>query len=148
MFAHLHTHSEYSLLDGLSKIPELVARAQELGQQALAITDHGALYGAIELYQTANERGVKPIIGLEAYVAAGSRRERTSGDKSPYHLTLLAQNEAGYRNLLKLSTASHLEGFYYRPRVDRELLEQHNEGLIVLSGLPLQRDNGGAGGRA
>ncbi|MSQ42064.1 MAG: DNA polymerase III subunit alpha [Dehalococcoidia bacterium] len=136
MFAHLHTHSEYSLLDGLSKIPELVARAQQLGQQALAITDHGALYGAIELYETARAAGVKPIIGLEAYVAPGSRRDRSPAAKTSYHLTLLAQNERGYRNLLKLSTASHLEGFYYKPRVDRELLEQHSEGLFALSGCP------------
>ena len=136
MFTHLHTHSEYSLLDGLSKIPDLVERARALGQDALAITDHGVLYGAIELYETAIAHEIKPIIGLEAYVARGSRLERNPADKSPYHLTLLAQDESGYRNLLKLSTASHLEGFYYRPRVDRELLEQHSEGLIVLSGCP------------
>ncbi len=136
MFAHLHTHSEYSLLDGLSKIPDLVARAQALGQEALAITDHGALYGAIQFYEAALAAGVKPIIGLEAYVAHGSRHERSAAERSPWHLTLLAQNEAGYQNLLALSTASHLEGFYYRPRVDRELLERHAEGLIVLSGCP------------
>ena len=136
MFAHLHTHSEYSLLDGLSRIPDLVQRARSLGQEALAITDHGALHGAIELYEQAHEHGIKPIIGLEAYVARGSRLERRPADKSSHHLTLLAQNEHGYRNLLKLSTASHLEGFYYRPRIDRELLERHAEGLIVLSGCP------------
>ena len=136
MFTHLHTHSEYSLLDGLSKIPDLVGRAKALGQDALAITDHGVLYGAIELYETASAHEIKPIIGLEAYVAPRSRLERNPADKSPHHLTLLAKDERGYRNLLKLSTASHLEGFYYRPRVDRELLEQHSEGLIVLSGCP------------
>ncbi len=136
MFTHLHTHSEYSLLDGLSKIPDLVREAKALGQTALAITDHGALYGAIELYETAKANEVKPIIGLEAYVAPGSRTDRDPNDRSPFHLTLLAQNEIGYRNLIKLSSASHLEGFYYRPRIDRELLEQYNEGLIALSGCP------------
>ncbi|MQC16625.1 MAG: DNA polymerase III subunit alpha [Chloroflexi bacterium] len=136
MFAHLHTHTEYSLLDGLSKIEPLVQRAKELGQDALAITDHGALYGAIEFYTTAKKHGVKPIIGIEAYVAPGSRFDKDPKNRWPHHLTLLAQNETGYRNLLKLSTASHLEGFYYRPRMDKELLEAHSEGLIALSGCP------------
>ncbi|MSQ31260.1 MAG: PHP domain-containing protein, partial [Dehalococcoidia bacterium] len=134
MFTHLHTHTEYSLLDGLSKIEPLVERAQALGQTALAITDHGALYGAIEFYETAKKHGIKPIIGMEAYVAPGSRFDRDPKVRWPYHLTLLAQNETGYRNLLKLTSASHLEGFYYRPRLDRELLEAHSEGLIALSG--------------
>ncbi len=136
MFTHLHTHTEYSLLDGLSKIEPLVERAHELGQRALAITDHGALYGAIEFYQAAKKHDIKPVIGIEAYVAPGSRFEKDPKQRWPYHLTLLAQNETGYRNLLKLSSASHLEGFYYRPRMDRELLEQHSEGLIALSGCP------------
>ena len=136
MFTHLHVHSEYSLLDGLSRVPQLVARAAELGQDALAITDHGAMYGAIEFYEQAKQHGVKPIIGLEGYVAPGSRLERNPRQRSPFHLTLLAQNETGYRNLLKLSSASHLEGFYYRPRMDRELLAAHSEGLIALSGCP------------
>ncbi|MBM3139056.1 MAG: DNA polymerase III subunit alpha, partial [Chloroflexi bacterium] len=136
MFAHLHTHTEFSLLDGLSKIPELVSRARELGQEALAITDHGALHGAIQFYETANAGGVKPIIGLEAYVAPGTRFDRNAKSRWPYHLVLLAQNATGYRNLLKLSSASHLEGFYYRPRVDRELLAAHADGLIALSGCP------------
>jgi len=135
-FAHLHTHSEFSLLDGLSRIPDLVSRAQELGHPAIAVTDHGNLYGAIQFYQEATQRGVKPIIGLEAYVAAGSRFERNPSERSPFHLTLLATNVTGYRNLIKLSTASHLEGFYYRPRIDRGLLEQHSEGLIALSACP------------
>ena len=135
-FTHLHTHSEYSLLDGLSKIPDLVARASELGMDALAVTDHGAMYGAIELYEEARGAGIKPIIGLEGYVAPGSRLVHNPAERSPYHLTLLAQNETGYRNLVKLSTASHLEGFYYRPRMDRELLAAHSEGLVVLSGCP------------
>ncbi len=136
MFTHLHTHSEYSLLDGLSKIPDLVARAQALGQDALAITDHGVLYGAIQFYEQARAAGVKPIVGLEAYVAHASRHDRGAAERSPWHLTLLAQNEVGYRNLLALSSASHLEGFYYRPRIDRELLASHSEGLIALSGCP------------
>ncbi len=136
MFAHLHTHSEYSLLDGLSKIPDLVARAKALGQESLAITDHGVLYGAVQFYEAARAAGVKPIIGLEGYVAHGSRHDRSAAERSPWHLTLLARDETGYRNLLALSTASHLEGFYYRPRIDRELLERHAEGLIVLSGCP------------
>ena len=136
MFTHLHTHTEYSLLDGLSKIDPLMARARSLGQRALAITDHGALYGAIEFYEAAKAHAIKPIIGIEAYVAPGSRFERDPKQRWPYHLTLLAQNETGYRNLLKLSSASHLEGFYYRPRMDRALLEAHSEGLIALSGCP------------
>ena len=134
-FAHLHTHSEYSLLDGMSKIPALVERAAALDMPALAVTDHGAMYGALELYETATKAGIKPIIGLEGYVAPKSRHEKKSGEW-PHHLTLLAQNEQGYRNLLKISSLSHLEGFYRRPRMDRELLEQYNEGLIVLSGCP------------
>ena len=136
MFAHLHTHSEYSLLDGMSTIPELVARARALGQEALAVTDHGALYGALKFYEEARANALNPIIGLEAYVAPKSRLERNPAERTPYHLTLLAQNETGYRNLLRLSSASHLEGFYYRPRVDRELLAAHGEGLIALSACP------------
>src|SRR5690242_16287322 len=108
MFTHLHTHSEFSLLDGLSRIPDLVARAKEMGQDALAITDHGNLYGAIQFYEEARKHEVKPIIGIEAYVAQSSRFERKAADRSQFHLTLLAQNEVGYHNLLKLSTASHL----------------------------------------
>ncbi|MDA0351428.1 MAG: DNA polymerase III subunit alpha [Chloroflexi bacterium] len=134
-FAHLHTHTEYSLLDGMSKIPDLVARAASFGMPALAVTDHGAMYGALELYDSATKAGIKPIIGLEGYVAPGSRHEKKSGEW-PNHLTLLAQNETGYKNLLKISSKSHLEGFYRRPRMDRELLEEHSEGLIVLSGCP------------
>ena len=136
MFTHLHTHSEFSLLDGLSAIPDLVARAKELGQDALAITDHGNLHGALRFYDEARAQGLKPIVGLEGYVAPGSRLDRSPAARTPWHLTLLAQNETGYRNLLQLSTASHLEGFYYRPRVDRELLARHADGLIALSGCP------------
>ena len=134
MFAHLHTHSEYSLLDGLSRIPDLVGRAKELGLGALALTDHGNLHGAVSFYEEARAAGIKPIIGVEAYVAPKGRFSREAGDKQPYHLVLLARNLEGYQNLLTLLSAAHLEGFYYRPRVDRELLEKHGSGLIALSG--------------
>ena len=134
-FVHLHTHSEYSLLDGMSKIDSMVQRASELEMPALAVTDHGQLHGALEFYEKAKAFDINPIIGLEAYVSPGSRFEKKTGDW-PYHLTLLAKDEGGYRNLLKLSSLSHLEGFYRKPRVDRELLEKYSEGLIVLSGCP------------
>ncbi|MCH8994297.1 MAG: DNA polymerase III subunit alpha [Chloroflexi bacterium] len=134
MFTHLHLHTEYSLLDGLSRIPQLLDRVAELGQEACAITDHGALYGVIDFYQEARSRGIKPIIGVEAYIAQGDRTSRDPKDKSQYHLTLLARNQKGYRNLLTLVTKANLEGFYYKPRMDRELLERHGEGIIALSG--------------
>lgn len=134
-FVHLHTHTEYSLLDGMSKIPELVQRAVSTEMPALAITDHGTMYGALELYEAATNAGIKPIVGLEGYVAPGSRHDKQSGEW-PNHLTLLAQNEVGYQNLLKLSSKSHLEGFYRRPRMDREILEEYSEGIVVLSGCP------------
>jgi len=134
-FVHLHTHSEYSLLDGMSKIDAMVQKAKMLEMPALAITDHGQLHGALEFYEKAKAVDIKPIVGLEAYVSPGSRFEKKTGDW-PYHLTLLAKDESGYSNLLKLSSLSHLEGFYRKPRVDRELLERYSEGLIVLSGCP------------
>ena len=136
MFTHLHNHTEFSLLDGLSRIEPLVQRAAELGMSHLAITDHGGLYGAIDFYQAARANGVTPIIGCEMYVAPGSRHDRNPNDKKPYHMTVLAKNQAGYSNLVKLVTASNLEGFYYHPRVDRDLLERYNEGLVVMSGCP------------
>lgn len=135
-FVHLHNHSEYSLLDGHSRLAEMSKRAAALGQPAIALTDHGNVHGAIEFYQAAKKVGVKPIIGVEGYVAPGPRTERNSQERFPYHLTLLAQNHTGYQNLLRLVTRGHLEGFYYRPRFDRELLEQYSEGVIVLSGCP------------
>ena len=135
-FTHLHTHTEYSMLDGISRIPDLVDRAVELEMRALAITDHGSLYGAVDFYSECKDRHIKPIIGCETYVAHESRLDRGANERSPHHLVLLAQNNTGYRNLMKLVTLSHLEGFHYRPRVDREILEQHREGLIVLSGCP------------
>ncbi len=133
MFTHLHIHTQYSLLDGMCRTPELVARAKELGMDSLAITDHGVMYGVIEFYLAAREAGIKPIIGCEVYVAPNSRLSRTAGDKNHYHLILLARNQTGYQNLIQLSTRAQLEGFFYRPRVDRELLEQYHEGLIALT---------------
>ncbi|MDO8557965.1 MAG: DNA polymerase III subunit alpha [bacterium] len=134
-FVHLHVHSHYSLLDGLSKIDELVVRAKELGMEALALTDHGAMYGIIEFYQKAKKAGIKPIIGQEFYVTAGSMHDkRAKIDDQRYHLTVLAKNNIGYKNLIKLSTVAHLEGFYYKPRIDRPTLAKHSEGLIGLSG--------------
>lgn len=134
-FTHLHVHTHYSLLDGLPKIGELVNRAKDLGMDALAITDHGALYGAIEFYKKAKEVGIKPIIGMEAYVASQDHLAKRPGlDDKQYHLTLIAANTEGYQNLIKLSTISHLDGFYYKPRVDHELLKTYGKGLIALSG--------------
>ena len=135
-FIHLHCHSHYSLLDGAGTIDKLVARAKALAMPALAITDHGNLYGALEFYQEAKEQGIKPIIGYEAYIARGSRTDRSAAKKKDAynHLTLLAHNHAGYKNLLKLASIANLEGFYHKPRIDKEILEQYNEGLICLSG--------------
>jgi len=137
MFTHLHLHTEYSLLDGLSRIPDVMDRVAAIGQRAVAMTDHGALYGAIDFYREAKQRGIKPIIGLEAYIAPGSRLKKSDTRANNYfHLTLLARNMEGYRNLIKLSTKSHLEGFYYKPRMDKELLAEHGKGIIALSGCP------------
>ncbi len=135
-FVHLHTHSEYSLLDGANRISDLVRRAAKYEMPALALTDHGCLFGAWTFRKAAARAGVKPIIGMEAYVAPGSRLERTRdalGEKAYYHLVLLARDRTGYQNLVKLSSAGYTEGFYYRPRIDRELLRAHSEGLIVSS---------------
>jgi DNA polymerase-3 subunit alpha len=135
-FVHLHCHSHYSLLDGAGGLDRLVERAKALRMNALALTDHGNLHGALEFYRKANTVGIKPIIGYEAYVAPGRRTEKeaSSMKEASYHLTLLVENRAGYQNLLKLASAAFLEGFYFRPRIDKELLEEHNEGLICLSG--------------
>ena len=134
MFTHLHVHTEYSLLDGMSRIPKLVDRAKQLGMDSLAITDHGVMYGAIQFYLAAREVGIKPIIGCEIYITPNSRFSRDAGNKNNYHLTLLAKNQTGYNNLIQLTTKANLEGFYYRPRVDKELLKQYHHGLIALSG--------------
>src|SRR3989344_5616025 len=133
-FVHLHTHTHYSLLDGLTKIDDLVARTKELGMDAVAITDHGVLYGAIEFYQKAKKAGIKPIIGVEAYIINNmyDKRPGTEG-KNYYHLILLAENDIGYKNLIKLATAASLDGFYYKPRIDKNLLRANAEGIIGLS---------------
>ncbi len=133
-FVHLHTHSEFSLLDGLGKLNDLIARAKSFGMDSLAVTDHGAMYGSFKFYLKAKAAGIKPIIGVETYVARRSRFDKEGKiDTDPYHLVLLAQNETGYKNLLKLVTHAHLEGYYYKPRIDWELLKEHHEGLICLS---------------
>ncbi|MEI6280594.1 MAG: DNA polymerase III subunit alpha [bacterium] len=136
-FIHLHTHSHYSLLDGLSKLEDLVDLAKKHGMSAVAITDHGNMYGAIEFYKTAKKAGIKPIIGVEAYMTAGSRLTKSAeatGTKRYYHLTLLAKNLEGYKNLIKLVTIANLEGYYYKPRMDKEILEKYSSGVIALSG--------------
>ena len=132
-FTHLHVHTEYSLLDGSAKIKELVERVKELGMDSIAITDHGAMYGAIEFYKAAKEVGIKPIIGCEVYVAAGSRLTKEGKGGGYYHLVLLAENETGYHNLIKLVSYGFIDGFYYKPRVDKELLRQYHEGIIASS---------------
>src|SRR4030095_624800 len=132
-FVHLHVHSDYSLLDGATRIDSMVERAAKLGMPALALTDHGSLFGAVEFYEACRKKGVNPILGMETYVTRGSRHDRGKEDAT-YHLVLLARDAVGYRNLAKLSSLAYLEGFYYKPRVDRELLEKHREGLVALSG--------------
>ncbi|MCR4328284.1 MAG: DNA polymerase III subunit alpha [Patescibacteria group bacterium] len=132
-FVHLHTHSHYSLLDGLAKIEDLVARTKELGMDTLALTDHGVLYGAVEFYKKTRAAGIKPILGVEAYIAPKERQNKDAGDRY-YHLILLAENNTGWKNLIKLVTKAQLEGFYYKPRMDKELLREYHEGIISLSG--------------
>ena len=134
-FVHLHNHSDYSLLDGAAKIKPLVARAVKFGMPAIALTDHGNLFGALEFYTAARKAGVKPIIGMEAYITTGDRRDRTAKKGSAAnHITLLAENEEGYKNLVKLTSIGYMEGFYYKPRIDLEVLQEHCKGLIALSG--------------
>ena len=136
-FTHLHVHTEYSLLDGSNKIKEYVARVKELGMDSAAITDHGVMYGVIDFYRAAREAGINPILGCEVYVAPGSRFDRetgkASGDDRYYHLVLLAENNQGYANLMKIVSRGFVEGFYYKPRIDMEILEQYHEGIIALS---------------
>ena len=133
-FVHLHVHSEYSLLDGLSKVKALVQAAKREGMTALALTDHGALYGAAEFYRAARQAGIKPILGMEAYLVPDVHKKNPKLDRSPYHLLLLAQNETGWKNLMKLASYAQLEGFYYKPRIDYEALARHAEGLIATTG--------------
>jgi len=135
-FVHLHCHSHYSLLDGANRIPELVAHAKSQGMNALALTDHGNLYGAIEFYQECKSAGINPIVGYEAYVAPGNRGEREARRRGEagFHLTLLARDNTGFRNLIKMASSAFLDGYHYVPRIDKELLEAHEEGVICLSG--------------
>ena len=135
-FVHLHCHSHYSLLDGAGPINRLVGRAKDHGMNALAITDHGNLHGALEFYRECKKKEINPIIGYEAYIAPNSRFEKDAGNmkEASYHLTLLCQNKTGFKNLLKMASAAYLEGFYFKPRIDKELLAAHSEGIICLSG--------------
>src|SRR3954468_10901998 len=136
-FVHLHVHTHYSLLDGACRVDKLVARTKELGMDAIAITDHGAIFGVVEFYNECKKQGIKPIIGMEAYMAPGDRRDRStpSGNagEAAYHLLLLAETLQGYQNLIKLSSISYREGFYYKPRIDKEVLRQFSKGIIATS---------------
>src|SRR6187455_2218064 len=136
-FVHLHVHTHYSLLDGACKIPQLVRRAKSLGQDALAITDHGCMFGVIEFFNECKKQGIKPILGMEAYMAPGDRRERSTpggnAGEAAYHLLLLAADLEGYKNLIKLSSLAYREGFYYKPRIDKEVLREYSKGLIATS---------------
>ena len=152
-FVHLHTHSHYSLLEALPKIPDLVATAAKDGQRALALTDNGNLYGAIEFYKECKEQSLKPVIGVDFYVAPRTRHDKEHRvDDRTSRLVLLAKNETGYRNLIQLVSRSHLEGFYYRPRIDRELIELYCDGLVAIlpsfGGEHARALKEGAGGRA
>ena len=135
-FVHLHVHTQYSLFDGLCKIPDMVKRAKELNMPAVAITDHGVMYGVIDFYRAAKAAGIKPVLGCEVYVAPGSRFDKEavgSGDDRYYHLVLLAENDIGYHNLMKIVSRGFTEGYYYKPRVDIEVLQEFHEGIIALS---------------
>ena len=134
-FAHLHVHTEYSLLDGSNKIKEYVKRVKELGMDSAAITDHGVMYGVIDFYKACKAEGIRPILGCEVYVAPNSRfdKELTGGEDRYYHLVLLAENDTGYANLMKIVSRGFTEGYYYKPRVDMEILREFHEGIIALS---------------
>jgi len=133
-FTHLHVHTHYSLLDGACKIPELVKRAKALGMDSLAITDHGCMFGVIEFFNECKKEGIKPILGMEAYMAPTSRFERKDvNGEAAYHLLLLAKNIEGYKNLLKLSSTAYVDGFYRKPRIDKDILREHRNGLIATS---------------
>ena len=132
-FVHLHLHSEYSLLDGACRIKDIPKRVKECGQHAVAITDHGNMYGAIAFYKACKAEGIKPIIGCEVYVSPTSRFDKRNSGESPYHLVLLCKNEIGYKNLIYLASKAYTEGFYGKPRIDEELLFSHCEGLVALS---------------
>ncbi len=132
-FTHLHVHTEYSLLDGASRIEELIERCSELGMESIAITDHGVMYGVVDFYKAAKKHNIKPILGCEVYVAKRRLTDMESLDRSSAHLILLAENETGYKNLMKLSSIGFVDGFYYKPRVDYDTLEIYSKGLICLS---------------
>ena len=135
-FVHLHLHSQYSLLDGAIRINDMMDKAREFKMPAIAVTDHGNMFGAVEFYESAMKHGIKPIIGCEVYLAPGSRFDKTSVrgiSEAAYHLVLLVKNETGYHNLMKLVSFGYTEGFYYKPRIDKELLKTYGEGLIALS---------------
>jgi DNA polymerase-3 subunit alpha len=132
-FVHLHLHTEYSLLDGFARMDRLFDRVKELGMQAVAITDHGVMFGVVDFYKAAKKAGIKPIIGCEVYVAPNSRFDKVVSEKNAGHLVLLVKNEIGYQNLIKLVSQGYTEGYYYRPRIDYPLLAKHSEGLICLS---------------
>jgi DNA polymerase-3 subunit alpha len=132
-FVHLHVHTEYSLLDGANRIKDLIRRTAELGMKSIAITDHGVMYGVIDFYKEAVKNGIKPILGCEVYTAARTRFDKQPGiDADQGHLVLLARNADGYKNLMKIVSAGFIEGFYYKPRIDMEVLEKHSRGLIAL----------------
>ncbi|MGB5995106.1 MAG: PHP domain-containing protein, partial [Candidatus Deferrimicrobiaceae bacterium] len=134
-FVHLHLHSQYSLLDGAIKIEDLVRKVAGMGMSAVALTDHGGMIGTVDFYEKANQEGIKPIIGAEVYVTPGSRHDRksTPGEERPHHLILLAESDEGYHNLIRLVSRGHVEGFYYKPRVDKEILREHAKGIIATS---------------
>ena len=133
-FCHLHTHTEYSLLDGEASIKKLVARVKELGMDSCAITDHGSMYGVVDFYREAKSQGIHPVIGCEVYMAPRSRFDKVHDiDNKTSHLILLAENQRGYKNLIKLVSAGYIDGFYYKPRIDFEMLKEHSEGIIALS---------------
>jgi DNA polymerase-3 subunit alpha len=133
-YVHLHNHTQYSLLDGLTRVPDLIDFVKDQGMEAVAMTDHGTLSGTIEFYKEAHAKGIRPLIGIETYVAARRHTDKDpQKDKNRFHLILLAMNHKGYQNLMQLSTTANLQGFYYYPRIDHELLEKYNEGIIALS---------------
>ncbi|NOQ47241.1 MAG: PHP domain-containing protein, partial [Desulfobulbaceae bacterium] len=132
-FVHLHVHTQYSMLDGAIRIADLIKRCRDFGMESVAVTDHGAMYGALEFYEKANKAGIKPIVGCEFYVAQKSRLIQNKNAGHNFHLVLLAMNETGYKNLMKLATIAQIEGFYYKPRIDHETLTRHQEGLIALT---------------
>src|SRR5690606_7416220 len=132
-FVHLHVHTEYSLLDGANRIENLLDRTKELGMDAIAITDHGAMFGVVKFYKEAQRRGIKPILGSEVYIAINKYTEKEPKDKNQYHLVLLAENDTGYKNLMHIVSEGYVNGFYYKPRVDHDILAKYSEGIIALS---------------